>query len=211
MKKQNNFYVVWVGNIPGIYKSWKDCELQINGYPNAKYKGFKTIEAAKTAYEEGYEDYWGKDICENTVSKEQLSLIGKPILESISVDAAWNTSNAVMEYQGVKTDSREVLFKEGPFEDATNNVGEFLAIVHGLAFLKKQNSSLPIYSDSRNAINWVRNKKHRSNLIPTKKNKKVFELLERAEKWLEKNNYTNKILKWETGVWGENPADFGRK
>ncbi len=211
MTGKNNFYVVWVGNKPGIYKSWKECQVQINGYPNAKHKGFKTIEAAKTAYEKGSEDYWGKDVFENTVSKEQLSLIGKPILESISVDAAWNTLNAVMEYQGVKTDSREVLFKEGPFEDATNNVGEFLAIVHGLAFLKKQNRGIPIYSDSRNAISWVKNKKHRSNLIPTEKNKKIFELLERAEKWLAKNSYSNKILKWETGAWGENPADFGRK
>jgi ribonuclease HI len=86
-----------------------------------------------------------------------------------------------------------------------------LAIVHALAFLQKHNSSLPIYSDSRNAINWVKNKKHRSNLIPTTKNRKVFDLLERAERWLANNTYTNRILKWETRAWGENPADFGRK
>lgn len=211
MKGKNNFYVVWVGNTPGIYKSWKDCQLQINGYPNARYKGFKTIEAAKNAYEEGYEDYWGNDVFESTLTGEELKLIGKPIDDSISVDAAWNTANAEMEYQGVKTKTREVLFREGPFEDATNNVGEFLAIVHGLAFLKKHNSDLPIYSDSRNAISWVKNKRHRSNLIPTEKNKKLFELLERAEKWLVDNSYNNKILKWETRAWGENPADFGRK
>ncbi len=211
MKGKNNFYVVWVGNKPGIYKSWKECQVQINGYSNAKYKGFKTIEAANDAYKEGYKDYWGNDVIENTLTNKELELIGKPIDESISVDAAWNTSNGKVEYQGVKTKNREVLFKEGPFEDGTNNVGEFLAIVHALAFLKKQNSHLPIYSDSRNAINWVKNKKHRSNLIPSEKNKKIFDLLLRAEKWLADNSYTNKILKWETRAWGENPADFGRK
>lgn len=211
MKEKNSFYVVWIGHKPGIYKSWNDCQLQINGYQNAKYKGFKTLEAAKTAYEEGYKNYWGKSPTENIVAPEQLSVIGKPIMESVSVDAAWNTATLKMEYQGVKTDTREVLFKEGPFENGTNNVGEFLAIVHALAFLKKINSHLPVYSDSRNAINWVKNKKHRSNLAPTPKNQKLFELLSRAENWLMNNSYDNKILKWETAVWGENPADFGRK
>jgi hypothetical protein len=37
------------------------------------------------------------------------------------------------------------------------------------------------------------------------------EMIERAEKWLKENRYSNKIVKWETELWGEVPADFGRK
>jgi ribonuclease HI len=210
-KERNKFYVVWQGAIPGIYGSWAECQKQINGYPKAKYKGFKTYEGAKEAFENGPEEYWGVDFFESTLSKEQLTKIGTPIQNSVSVDAAWNTTTLEMEYQGVMTDTRQIIFRKGPFKDGTNNVGEFLAIVHALAHLKNHNSTLPIYSDSRNAINWVKYKKHRSNLQMTESNKEIFNLLARAEAWLKNNSYRNKILKWETKAWGENPADFGRK
>jgi ribonuclease HI len=98
------------------------------------------------------------------------------------------------------------------FPDATNNVGEFLALVHGLAYLQKHNlNDMPIYSDSRNAILWIKNKECRTKLEQTKRNAPVFDLIRRGEHWLKNNKYQNPILKWETEDWGEIPADFGRK
>jgi len=210
-KKKNNFFVVWIGNKPGIYRSWEDCQRQIQGYPNARYKGFATLGAAEKAFEEGFEEYWGKDTFESTLSPEQIALIGKPKLPSISVDAACSSTTGLMEYKGVDTETKKEIFHGGPYKEGTNNIGEFLAIVHALAYCKKNNLSLPIYSDSKYAISWIKAKHHRSNLVPSEKNQKIFELLERAEKWLSQNTYSNKILKWETQAWGENPADFGRK
>ena len=90
-------------------------------------------------------------------------------------------------------------------------MGEFLALVHALAHMKKNNDTRSIYSDSKIAISWIRDKTSRSNIQETENNKEVFELMERAEKWLISNEFTNKILKWETKAWGEIPADFGRK
>lgn len=90
-------------------------------------------------------------------------------------------------------------------------MGEFLALVHGLAFLKKYNSDRNIYSDSKIAIGWVKRKKCNTKLKRTAQNKQLFELIERAEYWLKTNTYSTKILKWETKAWGEIPADFGRK
>lgn len=116
-----------------------------------------------------------------------------------------------MEYRGVDTETGKEIFHQGPFEEGTQNVGEFLAIVHALALLKKQQGDLPVYSDSRNAIGWVKDKEHNSSLVKTTKNEKLFELLDRAVKWLQENTYNNSVLKWETRAWGENPADFGRK
>lgn len=104
-----------------------------------------------------------------------------------------------------------LIFRQGPFEGASNNIGEFLAIVHGLSLLKKQNSTLPIYSDSITAIAWVRNKKTKSIILPTDKNIEVFEMVRRAEIWLLNNTFSNPIIKWNTKLWGEIPADFGRK
>ena len=102
------------------------------------------------------------------------------------------------------------IFHFGPIY-GTNNIGEFLAIVHGLALLKQKNLNMPIYSDSRNALSWVKQKKCKTKLERTEKTEALFQLIERAEKWLKENTYTTPLLKWETDVWGEVPADFGRK
>ncbi|MEL6812896.1 MAG: RNase H family protein, partial [Bacteroidota bacterium] len=103
------------------------------------------------------------------------------------------------------------LFHQGPFDQGTNNVGEFLALVHGLAYLKQIGSDRIIYSDSRIAMGWVRKKKCNTKLKPTQKNRKIFELILRAETWLKNNTFTTEMVKWETKAWGEIPADFGRK
>ncbi|MBS1655099.1 MAG: ribonuclease H family protein [Bacteroidetes bacterium] len=210
MAKQK-FYVVWKGRETGIFETWDDCKKQIHEFPQAEYKSFKTRKLAEEAFHSGSKDFIGKDFFETTLTEDQLKLLGDPILESIAVDGAWNTNTGIVEYQGVYTKTKEVIFKMGPFEDGTNNIVEFLGIVHALAHCKKDNIKLPIYSDSRNAISWVREKEARTNHERTEQNKKLFELIDRAVKWLKENEYENEILKWETQAWGENPADFGRK
>lgn len=208
---KKKYYVVWVGRQTGIFETWEDCNEQIFGYPKAVYKSFKTKELAEQAFNSSSHEFIGKDIFETELTELQLKKIGEPIKDSISVDGAWNTSTGIVEYQGVYTKTGKVLFKAGPFEDGTNNIVEFLAIVHALAYCKQKNIKLPIYSDSRNAIGWVRNKVARTNHNKSNENAKLFELIDRAIKWLNENTYENEILKWETKAWGENPADFGRK
>jgi ribonuclease HI len=204
-------YVVWKGRKTGIFDTWDECKEQIHEFPQAEYKSFKTRQLAEQALNGDSGDFLGKDFFESDLTEEQKKLIGEPILDSISVDGAWNTATGVAEYQGVYTKTKDVIFRQGPFEDGTNNIVEFLAIVHALAHCKKNNLTLPIYSDSRNAIGWVRDKSARTNHKKNEKNEKLFELIDRAIKWLKENEYSNEILKWETRAWGENPADFDRK
>jgi len=208
---KKKYYVVWVGRQTGIFETWEDCNKQIFGYPKAVYKSFKTKELAEQALKSSSKEFIGRDIFETELTEEQLKKIGDPIKDSISVDGAWNTTTGIVEYQGVHTETGKILFKAGPFEDGTNNIVEFLAIVHALAYCKEKEIKLPIYSDSRNAIGWVRDKEARTNHEKSDKNIKLFELIDRAIKWLNENTYENEILKWETKAWGENPADFGRK
>jgi ribonuclease HI len=205
------FYVVWVGHVPGIYKDWLECKEQINGYPKAKYKGFKSKEEAEKAFSESHEGYTDGPKRRIITRLPDALKDSKPVQRSISVDGAWNTATGYIEYRGVITQTGQEIFHVGPLADGTNNLAEFLAIVHGLAYCKQRMSDLPIYSDSYNAIKWVKLKKIKTTLVPSDRNEKLFELLERALKWLEVNEYSNEILKWETQVWGENPADFGRK
>ena len=211
MAKKQKFYVVWKGKRTGIFESWEDCKAQITGIKGAEYKSFSTFAEAKKAFNGNYLEYKGTKKGKPSLSPEELLKIGDPNMHSIAVDAASSGNPGVMEYQGVDTKTKKKLFKQGPFEQGTNNIGEFLALVHGLAFLKQQKSDRIIYTDSRIAMGWVRRKTCKTKLKPNAKNAIVFELIERAEKWLASNSYNTPIVKWETKVWGEIPADFGRK
>ena len=211
-KKKKKYYTVWKGHHTGVFESWDDCKAQIKDFKGALYKSFSTFEAAKKAFKGDYKDYVGKNKSfKSELSEEQLKKIGKPNFNSIAVDAASSGNPGKMEYRGVDTKTGKQLFIQGPFEEGTNNIGEFLAIVHGLALLKKKNSDRIIYSDSRTAMSWVHKKACNTKLERSDKNAELFELVDRAVHWLKNNVYNTTIVKWETKAWGEIPADFGRK
>jgi ribonuclease HI len=207
MAKQK-FYVVWKGKKTGIFATWEECKENVMGFEGAEYKSFESRIEAEKAYQENSKKHIYKTQSSTYPSKSKK---GSPLLESIAVDAAWNTATGVVEYQGVYTKTKQLLFKQGPFEDGTNNIVEFLAIVHALAYCKKHQINLPIYSDSQTAIGWVKKKKANTKHEESSFNQELFDLLERAENWLANNTYQNPIIKWETKDWGEIPADFGRK
>lgn len=115
-----------------------------------------------------------------------------------------------MEYRGVHVPSGKEVFHFGPIM-GTNNIGEFLAIVHALALMEQRGISMPIYSDSVSGQAWVRNKKAKTTLARTPETEQVLELVARAELWLRTHSFRVPILKWDTAQWGEIPADFGRK
>jgi len=132
--------------------------------------------------------------------------------DSIAVDGACSGNPGVMEYRGVDVPTGVELFRQGPFPDATNNIGEFLAIVHALAMFHNQgNDHTAIYSDSKTAQAWVKAAQCRTKLARTDANARLFEIIGRAERWLATHTWPNAILKWNTAEWGEIPADFGRK
>lgn len=213
MKKKKNFYVVWVGKIPGIYKNWNECKQQIEGFSGAKYKGFFTIEEAKTAFSQNYDNFIGQnDNKENNLSPENIKKYGNPIKEAIAVDASYSGKTKQMEYRGIFIETKTELFAFGPITGGSNNIGEFLALVHVLAYQVKYKLKYPIYSDSKIAISWVKQKICKTKVDRNKENPKILQLINRAENWLKKNESSKfKILKWHTNAWGEIPADYGRK
>ena len=210
MAKQK-FYVVWQGRESGVFDKWDDCRRSVEGFPDPKYKSFESYDDAVKALNSNSGLYIkrktkiAEDVKSGKTSNE------RPVSDAIAVDAACSGNPGMMEYRGVDFKSGDLLFHKGPYFDGTNNIGEFLAIVHALAYLKKQNSNLIIYTDSRTALSWVKNKKANTKLEHTKRNKELFDLIVRAELWLQKNSYFTPILKWDTLNWGEIPADFGRK
>lgn len=209
-KQKSKYYVVWEGHQTGIFDSWDKCKKQVDGYTAAKYKGFATLEEAKSAFGSNAWNYIGKSV-KAPINKVHNKAFGGPLKQAICVDAACSGNPGILEYRGVNLVTGQEIFHRGPFPEGTNNIGEFLAIVTGLAYLKQNGLSLPLYSDSRNAILWVQQKSAKTKLPRNYKNKELFELLDRAEEWLHNNTYDTRIYKWETKAWGEIPADFGRK
>lgn len=212
MAKSKKYYTVWKGHHTGVFDNWADCKAQITDFKGAIYKSFSTFSAAKKALKSDYKTYVGKSkVFISDLTDQQLKKIGQPNLNSICVDAASSGNPGKMEYRGVDTNTKAELFKQGPFEQATNNVGEFLAIVHALAWLKQQQDERIIYTDSKIALSWIKRKTCNTKLERTDANTPVFKLINRAINWLKTNTYTTVIVKWETKAWGEIPADFGRK
>lgn len=134
-----------------------------------------------------------------------------PIYPALATDAACSGNPGVMEFRGVIADTGTEVFHRGPFPNGTNNIGEFLGLVLGLAYLKKHNLPWVLYTDSVTALAWVRKKKANTKLTPTPENMELLQTIRIAEKWLHENTWTTTILKWDTEHWGEIPADFGRK
>ncbi|PKG23265.1 ribonuclease H1 domain-containing protein [Niallia nealsonii] len=207
---KKKYYVVWNGRKPGIYTTWAECEKQTKGYQGASFKSFPTLPEAEQAYGQG----------KNTTNSTRTASAGNkktssspaPAIEenSVSVDAACSGNPGMMEYRGVHTKTGETIFHYGPVL-GTNNIGEFLGIVHALAHLQKEGKNTTIYTDSMTALAWVRNKKANTTLVRDDRTEALWQKVEGAEKWLKENSYSNKVIKWDTKRYGEIKADFGRK
>lgn len=135
----------------------------------------------------------------------------RPQLPALAVDAACSGNPGLLEFRGVIADTGTEIFRRGPFPKGTNNIGEFLALVLGLAYLKQHNLPWTLYTDSVTALAWVRQKKCKTKLEFDNTNLELLMMIRKAEQWLAQNTYTTRVLKWETSLWGEIPADFGRK
>lgn len=209
---KKKYYVVWKGKETGVFSDWDTVKKLVCEFEGAQYKSFSDEQEAEKAFKRSYNDYKGKNTSKPTLSSVEKAKYELPVENSLTVDAACSGNPGIMEYRGVFNSHGKEVFRKGPFEGGTNNIGEFLALVHGIALLKKKGlHHMPVYSDSKTAISWLKKKQCRTNIVFDSSNNKLLDMIQRAEKWLQKNTYNNPVLKWETKAWGEIPADFGRK
>jgi len=208
---KSKYYVVWVGRTPGVYRTWAECQAQVAEFPDARYKSYESQQEADAAYRKGWKASFAAASRPKASAAANKKAAGEIDYDSISVDVGTRGNPGPVEYKGVDTRTGDVLFSYGPVAKGTNNLGEFLAIVHALAYLKQQGSSKTVYSDSRNALKWVGEKAVASSLVRDESTREIWDLVDRAVNWLRTNRYDNKVKKWETDAWGEIKADYGRK
>lgn len=215
-KRKQKYYVVWKGHNPGVYTDWNECHYQIKGFSSPVFKAFLRYDIAKKAFLEEPEKYLHQDYLEPPIFNftegiQDAVKSEKPVIDALTVDAACSINPGVMEYRGVDLQTGNEVFRQGPFPYGTNNIGEFLAIVHALALMKRKGDNRPVYSDSEIAISWVFKRQARTQLEKNDQTKALYDLIRRAEIWLQTNQWNNEVIKWDTKKWGEIPADFGRK
>ncbi len=209
---KKKYYVVWKGRDTGVFYSWDECKAQVDKYQGALYKSYENEDEAFEALKKGASPRFVSNVAKKVQAKQAAKIPSSQIIQqALAVDAACSGNPGDMEYRGVYVQTGQEIFRMGPFPEGTNNIGEFLAIVHGLSLLKQKGLNIPLYSDSKIAMGWIAQKKCKTKLEVTEKNKPLFNLIQRAENWLANNSYTTPIYKWETKSWGEIPADFGRK
>lgn len=213
MGKGKKYYVVWEGVEPGVYDTWEEAQEQVLNYPGAKYKSFTSQEEAIEAYRGNPDDELRALIGLTQKRARVVNYDAFPEIDqdAIAVDASCLGNPGVMEYRGVDVKSGAELFRQGPFEDGTNNVGEYLALVYALAYCYNNGITRTIYSDSKTAMSWVRKGVAKTTLAPTPRNARLLNQVARANTWVQNHQWQNKIIKWDTEQWGEIPADFGRK
>lgn len=218
MSGSRKFYVVWEGRAPGIYDNWDDCRDQVDGYPGAKYRAYSSQDAATEAFRGSPEQQslFLRKLAQHMQGRPGMvrdySTIPEIRLDAVAVDGACSHNPGPMEYRCVRVADGVEIFHFGPLEGGTNNIGEYLALIHAAAlFDRRGDHTTPIYSDSRTAQSWLRRGHSNTKITPTEGNVQVRALLDRADAWLATHKIQNPILKWDTERWGEIPADFGRK
>ena len=207
-KTEKKFYVVRKWKRIWVFDSRNDCKESVNWFSGAKYKCFSSGKEAETALNEWWEKYYE---VKNVTKKKKVKNEDIPFFtEAIAVDAACSGNPWEMEYRWIDLKTWNEIFHE-KFKIWTNNIWEFLAIVHWLNYLKDRKDKV-IYSDSKIAISRINQWKCKTKMdVDQADFERIIKAIKRAETWLKENWINNKILKWNTEERWEIPADFGRK
>ena len=206
---KNKFYVIWKWKNIWIFNSWEECKKNVIWFSDAKYKSFSHKKDAEIALKEWWEKYYkDKDKKHSVINDFDIPYFSN----GIAVDAACSGNPWEMEYRWIELKTWIEIFHES-FMIWTNNIWEFLAIVHWLKYL--WNDNRVVYSDSKIAISRVNQWKCKT-LLNSKKNLKydfseLFIAIESAESRIKENGIKHNILKWDTEKRWEIPADFWRK
>ena len=152
----SKFYAVRKGKKPGIYSTWDECKNQVNGFPGAEYKSFKTQSEAKA--------YMGlsqpaKKVAPKMAKSGSITLYsdggsrnhGNKLGQHVKDDdqAAW----AYL----ILRNGKKYYASDGEF-GATNNKMEVLGLVNALQYIIDQgwqNESIDAILDSKYVLDSI--------------------------------------------------------
>ncbi|KAF8583229.1 hypothetical protein K439DRAFT_1349209 [Ramaria rubella] len=179
---KNAFYAVHIGQQPGTYATWADCEQQIKGYPKAQYKKFFTEAEANAFVKFGSAgghvaaaaagNFASSAISSPTKAMDKTTYmtkkLGKQNAGGVVDEAGWDVVYTDGACQGNgkagaiagigvwwgTNDPRN--FAERCPGDQTNNRAELIAIIRVLETASQNIKRLLIKTDSSYSISCVR-------------------------------------------------------
>ena len=148
----SKLYVVAKGIKPGIYGTWAEAKMQIDGFSGAVYKSFASMAEAET---------WLKDNSGNKAlsNKDELNLTDPNLRKSNEIIIYTDGSSSgnpgpggygiVMIY---KNNTKELW---GGFGLTTNNRMELMGVIVALRALKRSDYKITICTDSSYVVNGI--------------------------------------------------------
>jgi ribonuclease HI len=146
---KKKYYAVRQGYRPGIYLSWDDCKVQVEGFAGAKYKGFATREEA-----EQFMNGNSPSPATRPRLPDQPAAEIPPGQVVIYADGACSGNPGPGGYGTVVLEGKNRKELSAGFRKTTNNRMEMLGCIAGLETLTKP-SVVTIYSDSSYVVNAV--------------------------------------------------------
>ena len=150
------FYAVRAGLNPGIYRSWEECRLQTEGFSQAEFKGFRSLEDAR-AYLAGPGQVPQPGAQRQTLppikpGPQQTIDAGSRKKVIVYTDGACTGNPGPGGYGVIMLHGERCKELSGGFRLTTNNRMEILACIAGLRALKEP-CDVVIYSDSKYVVN----------------------------------------------------------
>lgn len=154
-KKQKKYYAIIKGFKPGIYDTWyggNGAEIQVKGFSNPIYKGFKSFKEAQK-WMNSFEDN-GESI------HKQMAPVTYPEIENKEINVIIYTDGGSLGNPGpggfaaVIANEKNTYEISGGYRLTTNNRMELMACVSALESIKPQ-SSVILYSDSRYVVDAI--------------------------------------------------------
>ena len=158
---KKKFYAVKVGRVPGIYGTWDECKMQVDGYPNSEYKGFARLSEA--------ESFVGPEVLESMKLTSDIHAYEEKASASLEdgyavkayVDGSYDVatgnyaSGAVILVDG-KTVELNELYTDEAGSKLRNVAGEIKGAELAIEYCKKQGiDSVVIYHDYLGVGKWA--------------------------------------------------------
>ena len=158
---KKKFYAVKVGRVPGIYGTWDECKMQVEGYPNSEYKGFARLSEA--------ESFVGPEVLESMKLTSDIHAYEEkasaPLEDGYAVkayvDGSYDVatgnyaSGAVILVDG-KTVELNKLYTDEAGSKLRNVAGEIKGAELAIEYCKKQGiDSVVIYHDYLGVGKWA--------------------------------------------------------
>ena len=175
MPKKAKIYAVAVGRQPGLYNTWSECQAQVKGFSNAKFKSFASRDEAQAFLTFSGESRAGKQQKKKLQTTKSASIMfdggsrGNP---GVAGAGTW------VQLEGVSYHIRTFV---GPH--ATNNQAEYTGLLSGLLFLQTDCCELLVQGDSKLVTEQLRGDWKCEN-------EKLKPLQAQASQLLQGHNYT---------------------